>query len=196
MTGLPIVISGPSGVGKGTLCKKICEYIPQLEVSVSATTRTPRYGEEEGRSYFFISEKGFKQKIEEGFFLEWAMFNNHYYGTPRDVIEKTTREGKDILLELDVQGAMQVKKNISGAVFIFIAPPTIEELKRRITTRGTEKPEHIRSRMEIAREELKLYTYYDYIVTNNTIEEAALKVKSIIIAEKCRVIRYPGFWDN
>lgn len=195
MTGLTIVISGPSGVGKGTICKKVCEYMPQLEVSVSVTTRMPRPGEEEGRSYFFISKDDFRHKIEEGYFLEWARFYDQYYGTPRDVIERVTSRGKDVLLELDVQGAMQVKDNVPGAVFIFIAPPSTGELKRRITTRGTEKPEHILRRLEIAQQELNLYKEYDYLVINNEIEEAALKISSIITAEKCRVIRYPDLWQ-
>ncbi|NLI69567.1 MAG: guanylate kinase [Firmicutes bacterium] len=193
-SGLIVVISGPSGVGKGTLCHKISEHLPELEVSISATTRAPRRGEEEGKSYFFLTEREFKQKINEDFFLEWARLYDDYYGTPAAPVKDIVDQGKDILLELDVQGAMQVKKNIPGAVFIFIAPPSMKELQRRITGRGTEKPEHIRKRMEIALKELKMYRDYDYLVINNNLEEAVLNIKAVIMAEKCKVGRHAGIW--
>ncbi|MFY9114739.1 MAG: guanylate kinase [Dethiobacteria bacterium] len=194
-SGLIVVISGPSGVGKGTLCRKICKYLPQLEVSISATTRVPRPGEEEGKSYFFLTEQEFKRKINDNFFLEWAKLYDDYYGTPASLVKDIINQGKDVLLELDVQGAMQVKKSIPDAIFIFIAPPSMDELKRRITKRGTEKPEHIRKRMEVALKELQMYKDYDYLVINNNLDEAAINVRAIIMAEKCKVGRYTEIWS-
>ncbi len=188
-SGLLIVISGPSGVGKGTIISDLCRESPQIEVSVSTTTRSPRPQEEEGESYFFVSEPAFEEKISSGFFLEWANVYGHYYGTSREAVKEATEKGKDILLELDVQGGMQVKANMPEAVLIFIAPPSLTELRRRITARGTEISEHIEKRMHIALQELKYYEEYDYIIINNRIEETVNIVKTIISAEKYRVFR-------
>ncbi len=188
-SGLLIVISGPSGVGKGTIISNLCRQSPQIEVSVSTTTRSPRPQEEEGESYFFVSEPVFEEKIGNGFFLEWARVYGHYYGTSREVVKEATEKGKDILLELDVQGGMQVKSNMPEAVLIFIAPPSLAELRRRITERGTEISEHIEKRMDIALQELKYYEEYDYILINNRIEETVNIIKTIIKAEKYRVFR-------
>lgn len=194
--GLIVVISGPSGVGKGTLCQKICKNLPQLEVSISATTRAPRPGEEGDKSYFFFTEQEFKRKITDNFFLEWAKVYGDYYGTPAGLVKDIIVQRKDVLLELDVQGAMQIKKSIPDAVLIFIAPPSMDELKRRITERGTEKPEHIRKRMEVALKELQMYRDYDYLVINNNLDEAATNVGAIIMAEKCKVGRYTDIWSE
>ncbi len=196
MSGLPIVVSGPSGVGKGTLINKICAKMPQLEVSISTTTREPRPGEKNGESYFFVSTEEFEQKIETGFFLEWAKVYDQYYGTSREFVEKVTESGNNILLELDVQGAIQLKESVSEAVLIFIAPPSLSELRRRITSRGTEKPEHIEKRMEIAWQELKMYKEYDYLVINEIIEDTVSKIYAIITAEEHRVSRNPDVWWN
>ncbi len=194
LPGLPIVISGPSGVGKGTLIKRICECLPRLEVSVSTTTRKPRRGEKEGESYFFVTKNNFQDKINNDFFLEWAQVYGHYYGTSRLVVKEAIENGKDVLLELDVQGALQIKSKLPDSVLLFIAPPSLSELRRRITTRGTENKAHIEKRMQIALQELKSYKHYDYVLINDRIEETASNIKAIIIAEKCRVARNPDLW--
>lgn len=197
--GLLIVLSGPSGVGKGTLCNRLRSASPGLVYSVSATTRNPREGEIDGVNYFFTSHEKFRAMIDAGELLEWAEYVGNYYGTPKSFVQRTIDEGKDIILEIDVQGAMQVKERFPEAIFIFVLPPSLDELRRRIVGRGTETEHSIRSRMEAAAEELKLMVHYDYAVVNDVLETACRRVQSIIEAEHCRRDRlYPAIqsWLN
>lgn len=187
--GLLVVISGPSGAGKGTICKKLKEQMEDLKVSVSATTRRPREGEIEGESYFFIEEEDFIKRINNDEFLEYAKVYGNYYGTPKKEVFKQLEAGNDIILEIDIQGALQVKKNYPRGVFIFILPPSLKELQHRIEGRGTDSKEAILKRMKCAYDELNYAFEYDYVVLNDEVQTAADKIKCIINAEKNRAIR-------
>ena len=187
--GLLVLISGPSGAGKGTICKRLLMEMSYLKVSVSATTRKPREGEAEGISYYFIDEEEFIKRINNDEFLEYAKVYGNYYGTPKEEVFKQLKAGNDIILEIDIQGALQVKKNYPMGVFIFILPPSLAELKTRIEGRGTDSKEVILRRMESAYDELNYAFQYDYAVLNDQVEVAAEKIKHIIEAEKNRVIR-------
>jgi guanylate kinase len=187
--GLLVVISGPSGAGKGTICKMLKDKMTDLKVSVSATTRKPREGENEGESYFFISNDEFIKKINDDEFLEYAKVYGNYYGTPKKEVFKQLKAGNDIILEIDIQGALQVKKNYPKGVFIFILPPSLKELQNRIEGRGTDSKEVILKRMKCAYDELDYAFEYDYVVLNDEVEAAVNKIKCIIDAEKNRAIR-------
>ncbi len=187
--GLLIVISGPSGVGKGTVRKALFKMEGHDFVySTSMTTRKPRNGEREGVEYYFVSDEEFKNNIERNNFLEYAEFVGNHYGTPLDKIEEQLSLGKEVVLEIDVAGAMQVKARMPEAVFVFIAPPTYSELEERLRNRGTETKEVICERIRRARSEIKLAPAYDYIVVNDTVENAADRILAIVRAEhaKCR----------
>ncbi|CAI8795684.1 guanylate kinase [Brevibacillus sp. IT-7CA2] len=181
--GLLLVLSGPAGVGKGTVCKALREVMPNLVYSVSATTRQPRPGEVEGVNYFFKSQEEFKQMIEEDALLEWAEYVGNYYGTPRHFVDDMLNEGRDVILEIEVQGALQVKERFPQGTFLFLAPPDLNELENRIVGRGTESQEIIRKRMEVARAEIELMDHYDYVVVNDVIESACDRIQAIITAE-------------
>jgi guanylate kinase len=187
--GMLIVISGPSGVGKGTLCNLLLKRKKNIILSVSTTTRLPRDCEINGKNYFFVSKKDFESMIKENQFLEWAKVYNNYYGTPREFVNKNLEKGKDVLLEIDIQGAKQVKHNCPQAIFIFIMPPSIAELETRIKKRGTETQTSLEVRMGNTVNELKAAYMYDYIVINDDIERAVTELCSIISAEKCRTSR-------
>lgn len=182
-----IVISGPSGAGKGTICKALLEREDNLYISVSATTRSPRKGEVDGVNYYFLTQEEFKKKVDNNEFLEWAEVHGNYYGTPKFNVEEMINEGKNIILEIDVQGALNVKKNCENGVFIFILPPSMEELKRRIIARGSETPESLIKRFKTAYEEINYISKYNYAVVNDDLEEAVKKVQNILYAEDCRV---------
>ncbi|SEM46449.1 guanylate kinase [Mesobacillus persicus] len=185
--GLLIVLSGPSGVGKGTVRKEIfSQPDTSFEYSVSATTRKPREGEVDGVDYFFKTREAFEEMIENDQLLEYAEFVGNYYGTPVDYVRKTLDEGKDVFLEIEVQGAGQVRKKFPEGLFIFLAPPSLSELENRITIRGTETAELIQCRMKAARDELEMMELYDYVVENDQVELACERVKSIVVAEHCR----------
>lgn len=187
--GFLLVISGPSGVGKGTVLHDLMNTQTNLVYSVSATTRKKRDGEIEGVSYFYISHEEFEKMIEEDKFLEYAHVHNNYYGTPKDFVENKINEGKIVILEIDVQGALNIKKNTDNGVFIFLAPPSLTELKNRIVGRGTETDEDIKIRMHNARKELEHINDYDYLVVNDHLNTAITSVNEIINAEKHRVFR-------
>jgi len=187
--GVLIVISGPSGAGKGTICKEILEKNNNIYLSVSATTRKPRQGEVDGVNYYFLTEEDFKNKVESNGFIEYAKVHGNYYGTPKVNVEKMLDEGKDVILEIDIQGALKVKENFTEGVFIFILPPSMDELKRRIIKRGSETEESLMTRFKNAYQEINYVSKYNYAVVNDTLEIAVSKVESIIAAEKCRVDR-------
>jgi len=185
--GLLIVLSGPSGVGKGTVRKALFSQPDiQLQYSISVTTRQPREGEVDGVDYFFKTREQFEHMIRNNELLEWAEYVGNYYGTPIEYVEKTLQEGKDVFLEIEVQGAMQVRKVFPEALFIFLAPPSLSELRKRIETRGTESEELIRDRLKAAKEELEMMDAYDYVVENDKVELACERIKAIVVAEHCR----------
>ncbi|MFP4481328.1 MAG: guanylate kinase [Thermovirgaceae bacterium] len=182
--GTLFVISGPSGVGKGTLRKELFRRIGDLSYSVSCTTREPRTDEREGVDYFFLDGKTFDRLLERGAFLEWAEVHGNLYGTLEETVRSSLREGKDVILEIDVQGAMQVKNRMPEAVLIFISPPGEGELIRRLSRRGTEQEQERRKRLENARKELDAAPSYDHIVINDDIERAAKELADIV--RSCR----------
>lgn len=188
--GLLLVLSGPSGVGKGTVCSVLRQKQDDLIYSVSATTRSPREGEIDGVNYFFRSREQFQDMIARDALLEYAEYVGNYYGTPRDFVERTLDSGKDIILEIEVQGALKVKEKFPEGVFIFLVPPSLEELKERITGRGTEAADVIDNRMSVAVEEMNLIRYYDYAVVNDEIDAACHRIQCIITAERCRKDRF------
>ncbi len=187
--GTLIVISAPSGAGKGTVISKLLEKENNLWLSVSATSRTPRTNDKEGVTYYFYSKEEFENKIKEGYFLEYAEYAGNYYGTPKKFIEEKLNKGIDVILEIEIQGAMQIKKLIPEALFIFIMPPTLEELKRRLVGRNTDSKEKIIERFKIAYKEINEVSKYNYVVVNDEVDNAVSKIQAIIKAEKCRVDR-------
>lgn len=188
--GLLIVLSGPSGVGKGTVRKAIFDSEGnEFEYSISMTTRNMREGENEGVDYFFRSREEFEALIEAGQMLEYAEYVGNYYGTPLEYVNQTLDEGKDVFLEIEVQGAMKVKEKVPDGVFIFLTPPDFDELKNRIVGRGTDDISVIDKRMEVAREEVEMMRHYDYAVVNDKVELAVDRIKKIIESEHYRVDR-------
>jgi guanylate kinase len=184
--GLLIVLSGPSGVGKGTVCGALRKQDTHIKYSVSATTRKPREGEVEGVNYFFKSQEEFQRMIRENELLEYAQYVDNFYGTPRDYVEEMIASGRDVILEIEVQGALQVKETFPEGVFIFLMPPSIKELRSRIEGRGTETKDLIDNRMTVARDEIELMDKYDYVVENDEVEAAVERIKSIVTAENCK----------
>lgn len=187
--GLLIVISGPSGAGKGTICKRFMDRNKDVELSVSATTRAPRKGEVEGINYYFMSKEKFKEKIKANDFLEYAEVYDNYYGTPKSNVEEILEGGKNVILEIDIQGALKVKENTEEGIFIFILPPSMEELKQRIINRGSETQDSLMKRFKSAYKEINFVSKYNYAVVNDKVDMAVEKLEAIISAEKCRVDR-------
>ncbi|MGL5615655.1 MAG: guanylate kinase [Sarcina sp.] len=187
--GVLIVISGPSGAGKGTICKALLEKHPEIKLSVSATTRMPREGEVDGINYHFLAKETFVKRLDEGDFLEHAEVYGNYYGTPKSNVEAILNQGHDVILEIDIQGALKVKEQSEDGVFIFILPPSMEELKQRIIKRGSETPESLMTRFKSAYQEINYVSKYNYAVVNDTVESAVNKIESVLTAEKCRVDR-------
>ncbi len=185
--GLLIVISGPSGTGKGTVCRELLERTPELAYSISATTRKPREGEQDGVNYYFLEKSAFEKMIEEDGFLEWAKVYENYYGTPLARIEEKLEAGQDILLEIDTQGALNVMKKCPEGIFIFLLPPSLRELEQRIRGRGSETEESLARRLGAAREEIGIGRKYGYAVVNETVEQAVKEIRNILTAEHCRV---------
>lgn len=185
--GILFVISGPSGVGKGSITKAVMKRMKNIKLSISATTRLPRTGEVSGREYYFIDQPAFIQMIDNDLFLEWAKVYNNLYGTPRHFVDHNLDKGQDVLLEIDIQGAIKVKEKMPAGVFIFIAPPSIEELAQRLINRGSDSPESMEVRLASYKWEMEQYRHYDYIVLNKELDTAVDTVCSIINAERCRV---------
>jgi len=195
-SGVLLVISGPSGVGKGTLCRALLEEVKDLHISVSMTTRKPRMGEIDGKDYFFVSREEFLERVKRNEFVEWAKVYGHYYGTPWSELKNALESGRDLVLEIDTQGAMQIKKKFKEGVFIFILPPSREELRKRIIKRGTENSNSVKKRLENFDEEFKYIFEYDYVVINDSIPDAVEKIKSIYLAERCRPHRIIKSWKG
>jgi len=184
--GVLFVISAPSGAGKSTLCRELLRKVSGLKLSVSYTTRPPRKGETQDVHYTFVTEKKFRDMIRRKEFAEWATVHGNFYGTSLKRLKKLNREGHDILLDIDVQGARQLKKTCGGAVYIFILPPSLRTLKKRLTTRGTETGDELKERLANAKDEMKGYKDYDYVIINDRLERAYRELESIIISERLR----------
>jgi guanylate kinase len=182
-----LVVSGPSGAGKGSISKRIVEEVDDLVYSISMTTRAPRPDEVDGKNYYFVSHEEFQQTIQQNGFLEYAKVYGEYYGTPRAQVMQHLEEGKDVVLEIDIQGAMNIRKSYPKGVLIFILPPSMTELRKRITGRGSETKSDIELRLGEALKEIAYIDKYDYCVVNGDLDEAVSRVKAIIIAEHSRV---------
>ena len=182
--GVLLIVSGLSGAGKGTICKRILEKYPDFELSVSVTDRDPRPGETHGREYFFISTEEFEERIKNGLLLEYARYVDHYYGTPKDWVEEQLESGKNVILEIELQGAFQVRDIKPEAVLIFIMPPDMEELERRLRGRGTETEEQIKKRLLRAMEEIEYVDQYDYVIVNEEVEKSVDMLYDIVCCEK------------
>ncbi|QOX62542.1 guanylate kinase [Anoxybacterium hadale] len=184
--GLLFVVSGPSGAGKGTICKKLIDKM-DIELSVSMTTRKPRPGEVDTKNYYFVSEEAFVETIQVEGFLEYAKVYGNYYGTPKEIVLKKLEEGKDVVLEIDIQGALKIRESYPKGVFIFILPPSMSELRKRITGRGSESEDDINLRLGETLKEVSYIDKYDYCVVNGDINEAVNRVAAIVKAEHSRV---------
>lgn len=189
--GIIYVISAPSGTGKTTLCKELIDFFPELRQSVSYTTRTIRASEQAGRDYHFVTPETFSSMVAKAEFAEWAEVHGNRYGTALATLEECRLSGRDVLLDIDFQGAEQLRRNYDHAVFIFIIPPTIVELERRLRSRATESDEVINRRLENARGELRAADWYDYIVINDDFDQALSDLKAILVAESCKRQRIP-----
>lgn len=193
--GILMVISGPSGSGKGTVVKELIKE-EDFSLSISATTRKPRAGEKDGIEYFFKTEEEFKRMINNGELLEWANFVGHFYGTPKEYVLSKLDEGKSVVLEIEVQGAEQIKEKYPETVLVFLVPPSKAELEKRLIGRGTEDIETVKKRIERSAEEIKLIDKYDYVVINDEVENAVEKIKEIVDVCKMEGKRFRGFAEK
>ena len=191
--GILVVVSGFSGAGKGTLMKELLKRYDNYALSVSATTRQPREGEKDGEDYFFVNREYFQQTIEEGRLVEYAQYVNHYYGTPRDYVEKKMAEGKDVILEIEIQGALKVKKRFPDALLIFVTPPSAGELRRRLVGRGTETIEVINARLRRAAEEASGMEAYDYLLINDEIDACVEQMHQLITLQHSKTCYHLDF---
>ena len=191
--GILVVVSGFSGAGKGTLMKELLKRYDNYALSVSATTRQPREGEKDGEDYFFVNREYFQQMIEEGRLVEYAQYVNHYYGTPRDYVEKKMAGGKDVILEIEIQGALKVKKRFPDALLIFVTPPSAGELRRRLVGRGTETIEVINARLRRAAEEASGMEAYDYLLINDEIDACVEQMHQLITLQHSKTCYHLDF---
>lgn len=194
--GVLVVVSGFSGAGKGTLMNELLSKYDNYALSVSATTRSPRPGETDGKEYFFKTKKEFEEMIENNQFLEYACYVGNYYGTPKEYVEKQLQQGKDVLLEIEIQGALKVKEMADDAILIFILPPSAEELKRRLTGRGTETEDVIDARLRRANEEAEGIEKYDYVLVNDNLDESAAALHKLIQSTHCSTFRNIDLINN
>lgn len=194
--GLLVVISGPSGTGKGTVCKKLLAERDNVRYSVSATTRKPREGEVEGQNYFFVSEGQFLDMLEKDALIEWDKYCDNYYGTPKTFVDSCIEAGTDVILEITVEGALEIKQKYPECVLVFIVPPSLEELRRRIESRATECWDVIEKRLEQAANELKYVAKYDYLVLNDSVADAVLNIEKVLDAERLKPSRNIEFLNS
>jgi len=192
--GLLFVVSAPSGAGKTTLCRALSDSIENLTHSISYTTRKPRPGETDGRDYYFVTEERFRNMVRAGDFAEWAQVHSNLYGTSRRVLSEMRAEGTDVILDIDTQGAGQIKEKCQDAVFIFIMPPSLEILEERLRNRKSDNEDEIKKRMRRARDEIRDYAMYDYIIVNRDFERALAELRSIVLAERCRTKLVEDSW--
>lgn len=191
-----IVISGPSGAGKGTIVDGLKNVNENIWVSISMTSREPRKNDIPDETYFFVSREEFEERISRGEFLEYAIYNENYYGTPRDKIAHKLEQGYDVVLEIEIQGALKVKELVDDAIFIFILPSSMRELRNRLVNRGTDSKEKILNRFKRAYQEINEVTKYNYVVINDDIDKAVKKVNAILLSERCRVDRIEDVYLN
>ncbi|BAS27433.1 guanylate kinase [Limnochorda pilosa] len=189
--GFLVVLSAPSGAGKNTVLARVLPRLEHLTYSVSCTTRPARPGERDGVDYYFLSDEEFDRRVSTGDFLEWAWFCGHRYGTPRAFVEERTARGETVIMDIDVQGSAQVKRNWPGAVLVFLLPPSLEELRRRLTRRGSDGAAAVEGRLRAAREELRAVAEYDYVIINDELDRAARLLEAIIRAERLKTARSP-----
>ncbi len=192
--GILFIISAPSGAGKTTLCSRLQNICSGLKISVSYTTRNPRQGEIDGVHYFFVKEKNFNKMISNGEFAEWAKVHDNLYGTSKGKIDEMVTQGFDVLLDIDVQGGKQIKENIPDSVQIFILPPNMKVLEERLRNRMSDSEDIILRRISRAQVEIEEYKRYDYVIVNNTLDEALFELKSIVLAERAKVSRADHKW--
>lgn len=191
--GILVVISGFAGTGKGSVVKGLMERYEQYALSVSMTTRQPRPGEEEGVSYFFVDRGRFEEEIETGGLIEYASYCDNYYGTPKKYVQQQLNEGRDVILEIEIQGALKIKKQFPSALLLFIVPPSAAELKRRLVGRGTETPEVVEKRMRRAAEEAEGIGHYDYVIVNDSLDDCISKTHEVIDAARLTPVRNEAF---
>ncbi len=194
--GILVVVSGFSGAGKGTLMKQLVKTYDAYALSVSMTTRAPRPGETEGKDYFFISKEEFEKKIADGALVEYAQYCGNYYGTPKEYVEKQLEHGKDVILEIEIQGALKIKERFPSALLLFVTPPSMKELKRRLCGRGTETEEIIRARLSRAGEEAEGIEAYDYLVINDDLETCVKQMHALIQGAHSAPLRNEAFIAN
>ena len=192
--GLVFVVSAPSGAGKTTLCKAITDSLGNLRHSISYTTRRPRPGEKDGRDYFFVTEEKFRGMVQAGDFAEWAEVHSNLYGTSRQALDHIVSKGIDVILDIDTQGAKQIRKTFEKAMFLFILPPSLAVLEERLRNRRSDDGEEIKKRMQRAHEEIREYAMYDYIIINRDFDQALDELRSIIVAERCRTRMVDPQW--
>lgn len=190
--GIIFIISSPSGGGKTTICRELLKQLPELGYSISMTSRSPRLGEKEGKDYFFISKEEFDEKISKGEFVEWAQVHGYHYGTPRPFLEEVLRSDRDTILDIDVQGALQIKKEYKTSCLIFLLPPSLETLASRLRKRKTDDKKEIEKRLGKAQEEITFLKEYDYAIVNQELSQAVEEAKAIITAERCRMPANPA----
>ena len=192
--GLLFVVSGPSGVGKSTLYKTMIAQVPQTVLSVSCTTRNPRPGEQDGMDYSFIQESQFREMIQRNAFVEWAEVYGNLYGTPQQQLEEAMSQGIDVMLDIDAQGARQIMKRFSGAVYVFVAPPSLDVLRTRLYRRASDSADEIRRRLQSASDEIANFRSYHYLIRNEELSQAAKELESIIMAERVKTDRLNTEW--